>query len=63
LPKPLTQFGQRGIGLLLEFLTYHCERRVIIAGLATSGMRPGCHLPGAAALLDELLDKRAADAK
>jgi hypothetical protein len=63
LPKPLTELGQRGIGLLLESLAYHCERRVIIAGLATSGMRPGRNLAGAAALLDELLDKRTADAK
>jgi hypothetical protein len=63
LPKPLTQFGQRGIGVLLECLAYHGERRVSIAGLATSGMRPGRNLPGAAALPYERLDKRAADAK
>jgi hypothetical protein len=62
-PTPLTQFGRRGTGVLPECLAYHGERRVIIAGLATSGMRPGRNLPGSAAPLDELLDTRAADAK
>jgi hypothetical protein len=62
-PKPLTQLGQRGIGVLLESLAYHCERRWITAGLATSSMRPRRHLACAAAPLYELLDKRAADAK
>ena len=63
MPKPLTQFGQRGIGALLEFLAYHSERRMIVVGLATAGMRPRRNLPGAAALSYELLDKRTADAK
>ena len=63
MPKPLTQLGQRGIGLLLEFLAYHRKRRWITAGLATSRMRPGRNLARAAAPLDELLDKGAADAK
>jgi hypothetical protein len=63
LPQPITQFSQRGIGVLLEFLADHGECRVIIAGLATAGVRPGRHLPGAAALPDERLDKRTADTK
>jgi hypothetical protein len=63
LPKPLTQLCQRGIGVLLESLAYHRERRLITAGLAPSSMRPGRHLARAAAPLDEPLDKRAADAK
>jgi hypothetical protein len=49
--------------VLLECLADHGERRVIIAGLATSGMRPGRHLPSAPALPYELLDKRTADTK
>jgi hypothetical protein len=63
LPKPLTQLGQRRIGLLLEYLTYHRERRLIAAGLAPSSMCPWGNLARAPAPLDELLDKRAADAK
>jgi hypothetical protein len=63
LPKPLTQLCQRGIGVLLESLAYHRERRLITAGLAASGMRPWRNLARVTAPLNELLDKRAADAK
>jgi hypothetical protein len=63
LPKPLTQLCQRGIGLLLESLAYHRERRWITVGLATSSMRPGRNLARAVAPLYEPLDTRAADAK
>jgi hypothetical protein len=63
LPKPLTQLGQCRIGLLLEYLTYHRERRVIAAGLAASGMWPSGDRARGSAPLYALLDKRAADAK
>jgi hypothetical protein len=63
LPKPLTERCQRGIGVRLEDLAYHRERRWITAGLAASGMRPWCNLARAPAPLYEFLDERAADAK
>jgi hypothetical protein len=40
IPKRLTPLCQRGIGLLMEYLAHHRQRRLIAAGRAASRMRP-----------------------
>src|SRR5919106_5221584 len=62
-PKPLTQLYQCGIGLLMQTLTHHRERRLVIAGLTASAMRPRSNQSRGTPPLDELLDKGAAHAK
>jgi hypothetical protein len=61
--EPLTSFGQRGIGLLLNEAAYDGPRRLIAEG--TSATRGGVRrdIPGGAAPPKQLLDERLADPK
>jgi hypothetical protein len=63
LPKPSTEFFERGIGQLPQCLAHHLLRHRITARLPAPCMRPRCHRARGPTPLPQVLDTRAADAK
>jgi hypothetical protein len=63
LPKPGTEFFERGIGLLPQYLAHHFLRHRITAWLTAPCMRPRGNRAHGTTPLPQFLDKRVADAK
>jgi hypothetical protein len=61
LPKPGTEFFERGIGLLPQCLAHHRLRHRIAARLTAPRMRPRRNRAHGTTPLQQFLDKRAAD--